>query len=656
LKKKVLRITLISLLSVIALIVIGFFSLRNYFLNKVIDKAADRFRSGYSATMVVGDARFRGFSAIEMLDFSLVPDNLDTLVKVSRVYTDIQFWPLFKGSIKLDNLEVSGAILNIVRKNGGDNISAFLGNENDSAGRQDTTSEVNFSQTAFDLLETLLDHVPARVSINSMNFLYNDENRETRRHYSAGIEQLEYNNENFSSRLSLTDSIGRQVWLCHGQIEPDDMRGSFHLKAENETLRVPAIRKEFGILMMFDSVSFSLDNVKMEDGELTIQGSGKTRNLVVNHRRLADTDVVIESAEASYKLILGSGTIMLDSSSVVHLNKIAIRPYLRYQAKPVKEYEARIVSGRMPAQEVLNSLPRGMFTHIEGMEVTGFLTYTLDFFLNADRLELDQVVFDSHLKKEDFRILKFGKAMLGKLNQPFVYTPHEYGRAVRSFVVGEENPDFTPVDQVSPYLKNAILTSEDPSFFYHRGFIEEAIKRSIIENYKARRFKQGGSTISMQLVKNVFLTRQKTMARKFEEILLTWLIENNGVSSKQRMFEVYLNIIEWGPNVYGIGEASRFYFNKRPAELTLAESIFLSSIIPSPKLFRYRFDEHGNLRNFMGSLYRMMATKMVIRNMITPEDTIGLMPSIEIMGPARQYFKEKVPPVDTLDVTPDFLD
>lgn len=79
----------------------------------------------------------------------------------------------------------------------------------------------------------------------------------------------------------------------------------------------------------------------------------------------------------------------------------------------------------------------------------------------------------------------------------------------------------------------------------------------------------------MQLVKNVFLSRHKTLARKFEEMLIVWLIENNRLSSKQRMFEVYLNIIEWGPMVYGANEAARFYFNKDVSDLTVNESIFL---------------------------------------------------------------------------------
>src|SRR5690606_41961669 len=105
------------------------------------------------------------------------------------------------------------------------------------------------------------------------------------------------------------------------------------------------------------------------------------------------------------------------------------------------------------------------------------------------------------------------------------------------------------------------------------GFVEEAIRTSIATNYKEKAFKRGGSTISMQLVKNVFLSRNKTLVRKLEEILIVWLMESTRTVSKERMYEVYMNVIEWGRNVYGITEAARYYFGKHPSQLTLGESI-----------------------------------------------------------------------------------
>src|SRR5690606_36724804 len=123
-----------------------------------------------------------------------------------------------------------------------------------------------------------------------------------------------------------------------------------------------------------------------------------------------------------------------------------------------------------------------------------------------------------------------------------------------------------------------------------------AYKLSIATNVKERAFKRAASTISMQLVKNVFLNRNKTMLRKFEEILLVWLMESSGQVSKDRIFEVYLNVIEWGKNVYGIHEASSYNFGIIPAQLNIGESLILSSIIPRPKTGLSSFDYPGHLK------------------------------------------------------------
>jgi hypothetical protein len=126
----------------------------------------------------------------------------------------------------------------------------------------------------------------------------------------------------------------------------------------------------------------------------------------------------------------------------------------------------------------------------------------------------------------------------------------------------------------------------------------------------------------MQLVKNVYLNRQKTLARKLEEMLMVWLIENNRLSSKSRMLEVYLNVIEWGNNVYGIGEASRYYFEKTPAELNLGESIYLASIVPRPKSSLYFFEYQGNLRSSMVGYFNTIGGLMAKRG-FTPTDSTG---------------------------------
>jgi membrane peptidoglycan carboxypeptidase len=199
-----------------------------------------------------------------------------------------------------------------------------------------------------------------------------------------------------------------------------------------------------------------------------------------------------------------------------------------------------------------------------------------------------------------------------------------------------------------------VLNSEDPSFYQHRGFIPDAFRESIIQNIKERRFARGGSTITMQLVKNVFLNRNKTISRKLEEILLVWLIENQDLCPKERMFEVYLNIIELGPHIYGANEAAHFYFNKDAAKLDLPESIFLASIIPKPKWFMYSFDENGHLKQSEKDFSHLLSTKMLKKGQISQEEFDKFDPDLTLKGPAKVLLKKAKPiPSDTNELIED---
>jgi membrane peptidoglycan carboxypeptidase len=128
-----------------------------------------------------------------------------------------------------------------------------------------------------------------------------------------------------------------------------------------------------------------------------------------------------------------------------------------------------------------------------------------------------------------------------------------------------------------------VLTTEDGAFYRHHGFNHAAIRSSVQANLKAGRFVRGASTISMQLAKNVFLSRDKALSRKIEEVILTDYLEQ--ILQKDEMMELYLNVVEFGPDVYGITQAAEFYFGRKPEELDLAECFFLATLLPSPIRF-----------------------------------------------------------------------
>ena len=183
------------------------------------------------------------------------------------------------------------------------------------------------------------------------------------------------------------------------------------------------------------------------------------------------------------------------------------------------------------------------------------------------------------------------------------------------------------------------MQSEDGAFFYHQGFLPDAMREALIHDLKVRKFARGGSTISMQLVKNVFLNRNKNIARKLEEALIVWLIETERLTSKARMYEVYLNIAEWGPMIYGIQEAAKFYFDKRPSQLTAEECIYLASIIPKPKHFRSSFTEDGKLRENQESYFRLIAERLVKKGIISEAQAEQIrIGNLELKGEAEKLF------------------
>jgi hypothetical protein len=385
-------------------------------------------------------------------------------------------------------------------------------------------------------------------------------------------------------------------------------------------IKVPYLDERFNLVSSFDSIRLNIDNIDRDGDELHIDGFTSIANLKVNHPKIASKDVVIKNARFDYRFLLGSDFISVDSSSTVEFNKIKFHPYLAYETEQDTIYRLKVAIPKMKAQDFITSLPDGLFTNFQGMQASGSFDYKLDFMFNKNKPK--DIILDSQLNKENLRITKFGQANLNKINGEFVYSAIIKNVRQRPILVGTANPNYTPLDQISPYLRKCVLTTEDPSFFTHRGFISEAFKQSIIKNIKTKKFSRGGSTISMQLVKNVFLTREKTLSRKLEEILLVYILENNRISSKERMLEVYFNIIEWGPNVYGIGEASHFYFQKSPSNLTFNECLFLATIIPSPKKFMYQFDGNGNLKGYAIKNQNYLKKLMLRRGIVTAADSI----------------------------------
>jgi monofunctional glycosyltransferase len=177
---------------------------------------------------------------------------------------------------------------------------------------------------------------------------------------------------------------------------------------------------------------------------------------------------------------------------------------------------------------------------------------------------------------------------------------------------------------ISPYLVKALIIAEDDKFWSHRGFDIDAIQKALEKDIEKGKFKFGGSTISQQLVKNLYLTPTKSPVRKLKEAIITWRLEQ--AISKRRILELYLNVVEWGNGIFGAEMASQRYFGKPAALLTAEEAAKLAAILPNP--IRFKVD---GTSGYTERRAKIIYNIMVKRGIVIPDyEEVIKTPHIEI--------------------------
>ncbi|WP_133647407.1 monofunctional biosynthetic peptidoglycan transglycosylase [Paraburkholderia flava] len=175
--------------------------------------------------------------------------------------------------------------------------------------------------------------------------------------------------------------------------------------------------------------------------------------------------------------------------------------------------------------------------------------------------------------------------------------------------LSDDRPDLSiqhtwiPYDQISHNLKRAIIASEDANFVNNNGYETDAILQAWEKNKSRGKIVRGGSTITQQLARNLFLSREKSYIRKGQELIITWMLET--LMDKERIFEIYLNSVEWGNGVYGAEAAAHYYYRTSAGKLTGWQSARLAVMLPRPKYF----DEHR------GSAYLTQRSRVIARRM-----------------------------------------
>ena len=233
---------------------------------------------------------------------------------------------------------------------------------------------------------------------------------------------------------------------------------------------------------------------------------------------------------------------------------------------------------RTKAMDLLRSMPMAMRDKITGMRFAGTFAFKGGLFLDLDDLSKTRLTLKPDCS--NLRLVSVpSKMSVETLSRDFIQVIRLDDQEIKR-QVGPDSPDWCPLDSIPPYFIDCLLASEDVTFFQHKGFSVSAIRSALVDDLTQDQVVRGASTITQQLAKNLFLSKSKSLSRKLQEAILAWYLEAN--LTKQRILELYLNVIEWGPKIYGLRQASMHYFGKDPSDLDLAESGFLVAIIPSP--------------------------------------------------------------------------
>lgn len=347
-------------------------------------------------------------------------------------------------------------------------------------------------------------------------------------------------------------------------------------------------------------------------GELFADGDVSVRGLGVAHRFLASEPLPIDGA-----FRFDGGWSASDREARLHVN--AVTGELSWTAEVDLGFDrtGTLTHARLTADvpettcgRVLAGVPLPLRTRLDGLVLDG--TFKAHAELGFDRRDVAQPtsLFDVDLGVGCRVLADASAADPTLLNGRYLHRLP--GGGERIMAAGE--PGFVAIADLPAHVVGAFVAGEDARFFRHDGFDPEQVRRSFEINVAAGRVERGGSTISQQLIKNLWLSRDRTLGRKLLEAVLTWRVEQT--VSKQRMLEVYLNLIELGEGVHGIGPAAQRWFGKPAAKLSVAEAAFLAALTPAPVSTDRRLSANGAMDPITDRRVKAVLRSMVINRVI----------------------------------------
>ncbi len=618
----------------LAILIIIFFLVRNSIVQIIFQNRCASIKNRYGFTISTQKIGFSGLQNIYVENLSAKVENRDTLFSINRAEAKLNFTDLV--FLKINPLEIwiSNPKINLQGEKNNSNYNFLAGNRIDSLQIQhssvdESNSHGNRQYAIYRLVKAIFGLTTAKYHVSNFVLNYSDSTYTT--HIS--VPEFESNANGFNTQIEVYENGDKYFIDLNGLADKDKSDITLKAVMVGEKKPLPLLNHKFGLNISFDTLGLRITTKELSRDNIHLEINSSVKSLDLFSQRLSDQNVNVKHGACYIDIAINSEYYLIDSTSTIDLNGLKAKLYLEYIPSDKRSFTLKINTGVFQSQQLFDALPDGLFTNLKGIKTNGTIDYSLDFKVRLDNP--DSVYLNPKLITRSFGLVQYGYRNFSALNDTFSHDVYDEGQYIRTIRIDPSNKNFKRLDEISPFIIDAVVTSEDGGFFTNQGFDLDAFKYAISENIKQKRYARGGSTITMQLVKNLYLSKNKNLFRKAEEYLIVWLIENQAIVSKERLLEIYLNIIEWGPNVYGVSEACQYYFNKSPKNVTLDEALYLASIVPRPKKFKYLFEKDGNLKSFMEDDFKFVSNKMLSRGMISEDQFNNLTYNIRLNGQAK---------------------
>lgn len=267
------------------------------------------------------------------------------------------------------------------------------------------------------------------------------------------------------------------------------------------------------------------------------------------------------------------------------------------------QFQASASTPRVTGDALTAAIPKGLLPNLQPLHFKGVTEFSSKVDIDMGNLQatvLEAKVDLKHLFLETYNPAINFESLRSRFETHFEM-PDE------TIIIREQGPDtdrWVPLSQVPELLPLAITAQEDGGFYSHDGVSMLHLRGSLIRNLERGRFVRGGSTLTMQVARNLFLNRHKTLGRKLEELIVAWQLEKE--FNKDELIELYINIVEFGPEIFGIGDAAEHYFGRQPADLKPEQIAFLVRLLPSPRAFYEQFEKKKLTKQYKRYIERLL--------------------------------------------------